>query len=143
MWSKLALLAHVAAARSTHSSSPTPDLEFQPRPYVVASRFGGTFFQMSPDPADPEDRDKGFGYAFKACVSGRQLASYSTAELIEDHDKVPVTSSHYSFLGAPEPGFATQPNLFSDELLFRLTTSDGTRCTFDARTGAKVGVEKP
>jgi hypothetical protein len=49
-------------------SPPRLDLEMAPTPYVVTSRFGWSFFKMSPDPSDPMDRDKGIGFAYKAAV---------------------------------------------------------------------------
>src|SRR5262245_31848410 len=66
MTKRLAILAVGLLALGL--SPPPLDLEFLPRPHVVASRFGWYFFKMSPDPTDATNRDKGLGFAYKATV---------------------------------------------------------------------------
>ena len=73
-----ALLFATLCVGLSAAASPV-DTELAPRPYVVAASNGPFYFKMSPDPADPQDRDKGFGYAFEARVGRDDTLRWSTS----------------------------------------------------------------
>ena len=80
--------------------APLPvDLEFQPRPYVVATSDGAYFFKMSPDPEAPDDRDKGFGYAFKPEVGRDNVQLWSTSGWYADQVFLARDGKHLVRLG--------------------------------------------
>jgi hypothetical protein len=75
------------------------DLEFQPRPYVVATSDGAYFFKMSPDPEEPDNRDKGFGYAFKPEVGRDNTQLWSTSGWYADQVFLARDGKHLVRLG--------------------------------------------
>jgi hypothetical protein len=68
-------------------------------------------------------------------AGGRLLRSYSTLDIAGSPDKVSASVSHYTVLGKVE-GFVTE----GSGSVFRVTTVDGRRLTFDPATGAELPV---
>jgi hypothetical protein len=70
-------------------------------------------------------------------AGGRLLRSYSTLDIAGSPDNVSASVSHYTVLREVE-GFATE----GTASVFRVTTIDGRRLTFDAASGALLGVTR-
>ena len=72
-------------------------------------------------------------------AGGRLLRSYSTLDIAGRPDNVSASVSHYTVIRDVE-GFATDD---AGRVVFRVTTIDGRRLTFDPATGAQLGAAAP
>ena len=99
---------------------------------LAEGRYGVSVVQFGPWARGRQASPGQLAIAFHA--GGRLLRRYSTLDIAGSPDNVSASVSHYTVLREVE-GFVTE----AATSVFRVTTVDGRRLTFDPATGAQIG----